>query len=383
MKRPAPSRDPESWARELPAPLAEPDVRAAVEALLTCRLGERRSLLHAHGPEARLQILVALIEEGYSYRHSQPRRYLEIAQLANQCAYRYLNPPAPLRPQARQVRAAALGFLANACRILGKFPEAEECWQRVGRMGDVPRRSPVLHARFLDLQASLARDRRHFRHSRALLLEAAGAYEALGLRHHRGRVELMLAKDRDDSGDPGGAIDHIFQALASLDARQEPGLVAIALQQLAAFLTDVGRLDEAVLVADVCSWMLAEVGEPVALLRLVWVKGRLLRELDLPREAAPLLEQVRTGLLAQGLTYDAALASLDLALVQARLSQFFDMAQLARAMYPVFAALDIPREASMALLSFAYAAENFCSEMETIVEAQTALLACRRQEVGE
>jgi hypothetical protein len=68
-------------------------------------------------------------------------------------------------------------------------------------------------------------------------------------------------------------------------------------------------------------------------------------------EAERALLSVRAGFLDRKLGYDAALVSLDLAMLYLRQSRTAELKELAEQMHPVFEAEDIHREALAALLT--------------------------------
>jgi hypothetical protein len=77
--------------------------------------------------------------------------------------------------------------------------------------------------------------------------------------------------------------------------------------------------------------------------------------------------------------YDAALVSLDLALVWAENRDFRRVALLASEMYPVFLSQEIPREAAATLLLFADAARERRATLQSIAGTVAELQALGRR----
>jgi hypothetical protein len=95
--------------------------------------------------------------------------------------------------------------------------------------------------------------------------------------------------------------------------------------------------------------------EPV---RLQWLEGRILAGLGRRREAVATLSRVREELATQGMSYDMALVSLELAILYLEERRTIEVQVLARQISPVFRAQGVHREALAALKLFREAAER-------------------------
>jgi thymidylate synthase ThyX len=100
-----------------------------------------------------------------------------------------------------------------------------------------------------------------------------------------------------------------------------------------------------------------QLGDPMSLLRLRWVEGKIASALGHFNEAEELLRGVQAELIERELGYDAALLSLDLATIYASQGRSAEMRRLAEEMIPIFKSRDIHREAIAALFVFQKAAE--------------------------
>jgi hypothetical protein len=99
-------------------------------------------------------------------------------------------------------------------------------------------------------------------------------------------------------------------------------------------------------------------GNDLDLLRVVWLEARLAGGEGRIEEAIAGLERVRQDFTARGLPYDAALASLDLALLWLKVGRSREVLEIARAMTWIFQAQGISREALGALALFREAAQS-------------------------
>jgi hypothetical protein len=99
-----------------------------------------------------------------------------------------------------------------------------------------------------------------------------------------------------------------------------------------------------------------ELGNPLDLVRLRWAEGKIAFGLgDLPA-AENAFREVRREFASRGIGYDAALVSLDLALILVRESRDAELKQLAEEMISIFRSRDVHREALAALALFQHAA---------------------------
>jgi hypothetical protein len=93
-------------------------------------------------------------------------------------------------------------------------------------------------------------------------------------------------------------------------------------------------------------------GDPLTLLRRLWLEADLLKAEGDVSAAETAYRAVRDGFLAQGIGYDAALSALDLALLYAQERRTPELKQLVEEIVPVFEAQDVHREAATALMLF-------------------------------
>jgi hypothetical protein len=113
-------------------------------------------------------------------------------------------------------------------------------------------------------------------------------------------------------------------------------------------------------------------------LRLVWLEGTIQRSLGLGKEAEQSLAEARRGFIRQGVGFDAAGASLDLALLYAAQGRSGDMRRLAEEMLAISSARDLHREALAALIVFQQAVRMDRASADLLEEIRTYLQRSRK-----
>jgi len=235
----------------------------------------------------------------------------------------------------------------------------------------------------LRFQGSCARARRRFSEATQPLQTAIRWFQRAGAGGHLGQTHLLLAKAFEEAGQYDAALPQLLDALKVLQVRHNPRLGLMALHNLVDLLSRLGQGRRAFSLLRRFGWMYREVDEPMLLLRARWLMSRLLREGGAPARAVPVLEDVRDALVAEDMLYDACLAGLELADAHARQGHSHKVYRLSAEMYPVFMSHGIPREASMALMDFVLAAEDYQAETDLIARVIERLQEIRRQPLEE
>ncbi len=99
--------------------------------------------------------------------------------------------------------------------------------------------------------------------------------------------------------------------------------------------------------------------------RRKWVRAKIARGLGQEKLAETLFLIARDGFVAEGVPYDTALVSLEIATLYAEQGRPADLRRLAEEMVPIFSSLQIHREAlaALAFLKQAIEAENATVEL--------------------
>jgi tetratricopeptide (TPR) repeat protein len=150
--------------------------------------------------------------------------------------------------------------------------------------------------------------------------------------------------------------------------RQDGRLQWLLKQNSAWNLTHLGRYAEAAALLPEIRALTARLANKLDALRFRWLEGRVEAGLGRLAEAADAFSQVRVAFAEQGDAYDAALASLELAVVHLQQRRTREVKALARELAQIFKAQGVHRGALAAL-------KIFCKAVET--EAVTVELACQ------
>lgn len=335
-----------------------------IEAPATLQLARLRADHRAHRPE----VALALVETAYRLAAADGEASLAAARLALATVARCRLPDA-YRPLLFDLKAEARALVANGLRIRGELLAADRLWPRAKLEAGLGSGDALLDARLCWVEAALRRDQRRFAQAISLLRRAARLLAELGEHASLLTVEASLAIAQYYSGSVREALAQSAKSLARPGSGESPAQLFFLVHNFALYAADLGLISVTFRILNATHHLYERFSTPLTNLRLEWLLARLHVQVGRPDLAVSLFQQVRAGFLERGLPYDAALASLDLALLYAQRRQLTPMAELAWEMYPVFAALDLPGEASAALLLFADAARAYGANLEMVREA--------------
>lgn len=170
-------------------------------------------------------------------------------------------------------------------------------------------------------------------------------------------------------GNPEMGIPLLYLALELIDSDQEPRLRLCAQHNLIDDLVETGRFLEAQRLYRQTRSLYNDFPDAWTQTRRKWVKGKLSLGLGRTIQAERLLLAARDGFIAEGIPYDTALVSLELAALYAREGRTADLKRLSQEMFPIFSSLRIHREAlaALAFLQKALDAEKVGVELVTRV----------------
>jgi tetratricopeptide (TPR) repeat protein len=263
------------------------------------------------------------------------------------------------------LRARAWAHVGNACRVRSDLHAAEESFRTAYEHLQKGTRDSLERAIFLDLKASLRRDQRQFEEAFKLLHRAIQLFLQTGQQHRAGRSLVNMDDVYRHVGQPELGIPFLYRALELIDAEQEPRLLLCARHNLIADLAESDRFLEAQGLYRATRPLYRDFAEPWVQNRRKWVRGMIARGLGQPNLAEVLFRAARDGFLVEGIPYDTALVSLDLASLYAEQGHTAELKRLAEEMVPIFASRQIHREALAALAFFRQAveAENVSLEL--------------------
>jgi len=287
-------------------------------------------------------------------------RALDLAKLALFIAERALGSDA----WRARLQGYAWAFMANARRVGSDLRGAERAFATAHQLWEVGAAADpgVLDAsRLLDLEASLCRARRRWSEAlelldRALVLNRSP--EATG------RILLNKAFTHEQMGDCERAIAALEQAALLVDGRRNPRQPCVLRFNLGVNLCHLGRHAEAAALVAEAREIAVALRNDLDLLRVLWLEARVAAGLGRRAEAIAALRQVRADFSVRELPYDAALATLDLAILLLEECHNAEARALAEEMVAIFESLEVHREALAAVRIFQLAAEQEAATAE-------------------
>jgi tetratricopeptide (TPR) repeat protein len=291
----------------------------------------------------------ALLRKSYELRFSDPKRMLDLADSAAGVAEHIRLEKYPWPGFVADLRARAFAELGNAYRVNDRLSEADAAFERAEEFLEEGTGDPVLHARVLDLLASLRSDQRRLEETIALLDQVHGLYLEADDPHLAGRALISMGGATRCLGHPREAVGMFEKGLRLLTPERDAQLVAIAQQGLLDALTDAGEYRLASRRLFQSNLRVAFAAEPLNLLRLLWVEGKIHAGLGRPARAERAFLEVRREFLRLGQVYDASLVGLELSVLWLRQGRATEVRTLAKEMHETFEALGVEREAVRAL----------------------------------
>jgi tetratricopeptide (TPR) repeat protein len=288
----------------------------------------------------------ALLRIGPDLRQNDPEARLAFAKLARCAADRLSARELGSQPVV-DLRALAWAELGNAYRVCNDLNRAAYAMNRAVYWCSRGSRSHLLLARVADLLASLLGYQRRFSESRELLQLAYDSYVADGDWHRAGRTLISQGNLAVWEGRTDESIPLMRRGFDLLDPDREPDLVVHTLWNMVATLADLGRFRSARRLLWRSRIIYEGVVDPH---RIRWQEAKIHVGLAEHAKAELAFRQARTGLVATGQTYRAALAGLDLAALLASQGRNEEVYRLAGEMITTFRALRIGREAIATLL---------------------------------
>lgn len=266
------------------------------------------------------------------------------------------------------LRARAWAHIANARRLRSDLQAADEGFTIAHQHLENGTQDLFERANLMDLEASLRRDQRRFDEAIGLLRKAVSIFLQNGQRHRAGRSLLKIDDVFHHLGQPELGIPLLYQASDLIDAEQEPRVLLCVRHNLIDDLAEAGRFIEAQSLYRTTRPLYRSFPDAWTQNRRKWVKGKIARGLGQADQAESLFLAARDGFIEEGIPYDTALVSLELATLYAEQGRTRDLRRLAEGMVPIFSSLHIHREALAALAYLKQAAEAERATVEVVSE---------------
>lgn len=327
-----------------------------------CRY-QSRSLCELLVEEARRTVLV------------EPRRAEDELRLALELA-ESLDPGQYGPGAVEAVQARAWAWLGNCLRVLADFRQAEQAFRMASLYFTQSWLDPLDEALILELKGSLRRGQRRFDDSVRLFDEAIALLRSIGELHLQGRVLVTKGLALQYKGDLYAAAECYRHSLDLLDGHEDPRAVVGCHFNLVSCLFDSGEVHEAAALIPEAWRRLEQDGSRHDRLRLHWLEGRVAAALGQTTEAEKIFLEVKETFVTDGIPFDVALASLDLAALYARTGRTAEVKRLAGEILPICRSCEVPQEALAALIVFQKAAEMEQLTLGVVEEVSTVLRRC-------
>jgi tetratricopeptide (TPR) repeat protein len=295
-------------------------------------------------------LYVRLLEASRQYMRSEPAEAVDIVRLAIVVAEN-LDPEVMGVKRVVDLRAAAWAALGNVQRLASDFEGSRRAFNEAWRISEEGTLEPVEAAYILSLESAYMRDVGEFETAEAALEEALELYGRVGDKHQQGRTLLKMG-NAIGYIKPERALLHIQRGLALIDPTKEPRLDLCAQHDLAYFLNDSGRPEEALTVLDRARPLYKQFPDGWTQLRLHWLEGRIARNLGQLEEAEDIYKQLWEEFQARDLHHELVLLSIDLAELLVFKGEPARAADLVEQCYPVMKNWGLHSDALAAWLVF-------------------------------
>jgi transcriptional regulator with XRE-family HTH domain len=262
-----------------------------------------------------------------------------------------------------RLQGYAEAHLGNARRVGSDLWGAEEAFARASRLWQAGASGDpglLSEAQVLSLEASLRIDQCRLPEA-AVLLDRALATDQGVL-----RTNLLIKKARlqESAGDYEAALATLGKAASPYSQPLEPRQKLMLRFNPAWNFTHLGQFRQAEALLPEVRALTAQLGNELDTLRLRWLEGRVAAGLGRTAEALAALTEVRTRFAELNIAYDAALVTLEVAVLHLEQGRTEEVKTLALEMAPIFHAQGVHREALAALRLFCEAAKKEAATVE-------------------
>jgi tetratricopeptide (TPR) repeat protein len=337
------------------ADAARQEAERLFQGLMAATGAERGALVEAFPDYWNWALAVRVCAESVRRAAHRAEEALELADLASAITERV--------PGEESWRSRLKGFawahVANARRVANDLAGADQAFARawdLWRAGAGSAPELLAEWQLFSLEASLRRDQLRF----SAALELLDRARAASGENQVATARLLLQKGNvlEQMGDSERALAALREAAPFVEATGDPRLAFGLRFDTANNLYLLSRYADAAELMPKVRELAVQQANELDLIRIVWLESRVAAGEGRAEEAVDGLEQVRGYFTARELAYDAALSSLDLAVVWLKAKRTVEVKELAVAMGWIFKTEGIDREALAALTLFCDAARQ-------------------------
>jgi len=317
-----------------------------------------------------------LVAEARKELHRDPRRSVEILAFARAITER------PSEPLEADLQLRTRLQYGNALRVAGKFQDAEQVFKAArDEIKGNPMVAHDLYALAARFEGTLRTNQRRYKEARILLARAILIYRVFGEEREAAQALLKIAFVYFQLDELPRSFEAIQEALSVLDSDEDLSLVAIARQVLASYLCDSGDAEAArqsvAQSTEIFDRYVQEAQAESFRLLVVWLRGRIARNLGEYERAEGLLSEAAEGYSDIENSFDTALVLLDLADSYLMAGDGESVRRLVPEIEPLLAANDLDQEVIAALLLF----QNSISQ-DLVSSATVAMVRKKIQKIG-
>ncbi len=333
------------------------------------RFEERHHLIRTQRRFVNRDLCELLCQKSMRLTLVDPERAVETAELAVLVADLLRESEPSKARQLYQLRGYTWAHDGNARRVLGDLRGAEEsfsiadAWWEAGEKNAESPGGPDYEPALLDLKISLRIAQRRFAEALSLLDRLLTLHKDGPRPEHRdvhlvGRTLIKKSIALTEMEEHEKAIELLREAEALVDAERDPRLLFCLRHNLVWNLTTIEDFSGAEELLPEAAALCRNLGNPLDLLRLRWSEARIAAGLGQTEAAVQLFQELRQDFASRGISYDAALVTLELTALHAQEGRTAEVKKLSAEMAKIFRVQNVPREALAALLFFQKAAER-------------------------